>query len=90
MITNLEGYRPPSDVHHLDRTFKVDGTIITEKGWVSQSQAMSPAVWIILFILFGLVISSMVVFGVLAVIYKGDVMRAFKDDDNDFIPAPED
>ena len=85
-ITNLQQYRPPSDVHHLDRTFKIDGTTITEKGWVTAHQAMSPAVWIIIFILFGLVISSLCVLGIVAIIYKGDIRSAFVDDNNDYYP----
>jgi hypothetical protein len=51
---------------------------------------MSPVAWICIFVVFGFVISSMLVMGIVSMIYKGDIMQAFRDDNNDYYPPVED
>jgi len=77
MVANT--YKP--DKLHFDKTWKdPNGTTITEKGFITTSEAMSPAVMIIIYVAAGLCLSTCFVSCALYFIYEGDIMKAFRDD----------
>jgi len=82
--TLLPAHYSPNPAH-FDKTWKADGTTITEGGYVGTSDAWSPALLICLYVLAGFVLSICIVGCALSVIYDGDIMAAFrKENDNNY------
>ena len=77
MVANT--YNP--DAKHFDKTWKdPNGTTITEKGFITQHEAMSPATMIVIYVIAGLCLSTCIVSCALYQIYDGDIMKAFRDE----------
>ena len=76
-------YQP--DTKHFSKTWKdPNGTTITEGGFVTTSEALSPAIMICIYVLMGLVLSTCIVSCALYQIYDGDIMAAFRNDDDHY------
>ena len=75
-IMLVNNYKP--DMKHFDKTWKdPNGTTITEKGFLTQKEAWSPGSLIAIYLVFALILSICVVYGVLCCMYNGDLRAAF-------------
>jgi len=83
-ITNMLYNTYAPDSKHFDKTWKdPNGTTITEKGFITTSEAWSPGVLILCYVGVGLCLSTCIVSLALYFIYEGDVFAAFRNEGAD-------